>query len=157
MKRQAAPGEEVKPEMAKVEKKGHGGLLTVLMVLVVGIAAGIFLSIFDQMRGIGFGFRPPPFNILDPVLTFRVILSTTSVALLVALIVVYVKMYSETKANFSLGLVVMLGVLLLHSLISYPLVLVRAGPIPIGPGEFLSTADIFMVMAYTIFLYLSLE
>jgi hypothetical protein len=76
---------------------------------------------------------------------------------LVALVVVYVKMYRETKANFSLGLVIMLGALLLHSLISYPLLLVREGQIPIGPGEFLSTADIFMVVAYAVFLYLSLE
>jgi hypothetical protein len=143
--------------MATVEKKGHGGFITVLMVLVVGVAAGVFLSVFDQIRGFGFGFRPPPFNILEPVLTFRVILSTTSVALLVALVVVYVKMYRETKANFSLGLVIMLGALLLHSLISYPLLLVREGQIPIGPGEFLSTADIFMVVAYAVFLYLSLE
>jgi hypothetical protein len=143
--------------MVTVEKKGRGGFRTVMLVLIVGVATGVLLSVFDQMRMFGPGFSPPPFNFIEPVLTLRVILSTTSVALLVALVVVYLRMYRDTKANFSLGLVIMLGALLLHSLISYPLLLVRAGEIPIGPGEFLSTADIFMVVAYAVFLYLSLE
>jgi hypothetical protein len=143
--------------MVIAEKKGHGGFITVVLVLIVGVTAGVLLYVFDQMRGFGLGFHQPPFNFIEPLLTLRVILSTTSVALLVALVVVYLRMYRDTKANFSLGLVIMLGALLLHSLISYPLLLVRAGEIPIGPGEFLSTADIFMVVAYALFLYLSLE
>jgi hypothetical protein len=31
------------------------------------------------------------------------------------------------------------------------------GPVPVGPGEFLPFADIFIIIAYTVFLYLSLE
>jgi hypothetical protein len=147
----------VKPEtVAAVKKKGYSGALWLLVVLAIGIASGFFLSVFEQVRGFRFG-PSPPFGALEPVMTLRVVFSTTNVALLVALLVVYAKMYVETKANFSLGLVVVLAALLLHSLISYPLLVVRAGPIPIGPGEFLSTADIFMLVAYAIFLYLSLE
>jgi hypothetical protein len=146
----------VKPETAATERKGHSGALWLLVVLAFGIIFGILLSLFDQVHGFGPG-HPPPLSFMEPILTLRVIVSTTSVALLVALVVVYVRMYAETKANFSAGLVVVLVALLLHSLISYPLLVGRVGVIPTGPGEFLSTADIFMVVAYAIFLYLSLE
>jgi hypothetical protein len=156
LRRQAAPSEEVKPEMVTAEKKEHSGALWLLIVLAVGISFGALLSLFDQARGFGPG-APPPFSAMEPVMTLRVIVSTTSVALLVALVIVYFRMYMETKANFSAGLVVVLLALLLHSMISYPLVVVRGGIIPVGPGVYLSTADIFMVVAYAIFLYLSLE
>ncbi len=127
-----------------------------MIVLALGISFGAVLSLFAQVRFIGPG-RPPPFAVIEPVLTARVILSTTSVALLLALVVVYLRIYAETKANFAAGIVVLLSALLLHSLISYPLLVVRMGDIATGAGEFLSTADIFMVVAYAIFLYLSLE
>jgi len=146
--------------MGAVEKKGHGAFIWLMAVLLIGIGAGVILSIFDQIHGFGFGFgfgRQLPFNLLEPVLTLNAILSTTSIALLVALLIVYVRLYSETRANFSLGLVIVLCELLLNSLISHPLLLVRAGPIPLGPREFLSTAEIFLVVAYAVFLYLSLE
>ena len=156
MRRQVAPSGEVKPETVAVEKRGHSGIVWLLIVLALGISIGILLSLFAQVRFIGPGPRPPPYT-LEPVLTLRVIVSTTSVALLIALIVVYLRMYAETKANFAAGIVVVLFALLLHSLISYPLLVVRMGSIAVGAGEFLSTADIFMVVAYAILLYLSLE
>jgi len=156
LRRQVAPGGEVKPETVAAEKKGRSGIVWLLIVLALGISIGILLSLFAQVRFIGPGPPPPP-NTLEPVLTLRVIVSTTSVALLIALIVVYLRMYAETKANFAAGIVVVLFALLLHSLISYPLLVVRMGSITVGAGEFLSTADIFMVVAYAILLYLSLE
>jgi len=155
-RREATEGGEVKTGMGQSKKKGHTiSKLWVLVVLAIGIGTGVLLSAFTAARELAFDFYR--FRFIEPVLASRIVLSTTSIALLVALIVVYVKVYRETKANFSLGLLVVLFALLLRSLLSYPLVLLLAGTIPLGPGTFLSSAEIFTVVAYAIFLYLSLE
>ncbi len=52
----------------------------------------------------------------DVFLEFHIILSTVGMALLVALIVVYARTYVQTKANFILGLLVVLFALLLQAL-----------------------------------------
>ena len=77
--------------------------------------------------------------------------------LLVALILVYARTYKQTKANFILGLLVVLFALLLQSLLTYPLLL----ELELTPGfafaVFSPVADIFTIIAYAVFLYLSLE
>ena len=142
--------------MSHVENKEHRtSRVWVLVVIAVGVLAGLALSIFGPgpRVGPGHGFFPQ----MEAVLTLRVILTTTSIALLVSLLVVYLRMYVQTKANFVLGLVVMLSALLLNSVLSHPLLLLQAEPMPFGPGAFLSTADVFTVVAYGVFLFLSLE
>ena len=130
--------------------------LWVPIVLLLGTTLGGLLSLFipavEPFRRFGFG----PFN-EQPILQFHVVLATIEVALLIALMVVYVRIFVETNANFALGLVVVLLALLTHSLLQNPLLLGLAGPVPIGPGAFLPFADIFTIFAYTLFLYLSLE
>jgi hypothetical protein len=79
------------------------------------------------------------------------------VTLLLALLVIYVKMYAETRAAFSLGLVVMLVALLIQSLLSYPLIIGYYGPVSLEPGLSSPSADFLTVCAYAVFLYLSLE
>ncbi len=69
---------------------------------------------------------------------------------------VYLKVYSETRANFALGLVAVLSALLLQTLFSYPLVLGTEGVILV-PGILTTLADFLTIGAYTVFLYLSLE
>ena len=81
----------------------------------------------------------------------HVILSTIEMVLLLALVAVYVKVYVETRANFSLGLLVMLGALTVYSFLSYPLVVGYV----VG-SEFFPYADLLTIVAYSIFLYLSL-
>ena len=144
---------EVNPEINTVDRKGRQVTkLWVLVVLVVGVAMGILLSLFIQVEE----FEHFRFEI-EPVLTFYIVLSTISLAMLISLLVVYSKVYVETKANFALGLVIVLGALLLHSLLSNPILLILLAPIPFGLRPFLSIADVFTVVAYTVFLYLSLE
>jgi len=126
------------------------------MVLILGTALGGVLSLFipavEPFRRFGFG----PFN-EQPILQFHVVLSTIEVALLIALAVVYVRIFVQTKANFAFGLVIVLYALLIHSLLQNPLLLGIFGPVAVGPGPILPFADIFTIFAYTLFLYLSLE
>jgi hypothetical protein len=134
------------------------GKLWVVVVLLVGLVAGVLLSdlaTLPEKSREPFFSRVPVFN-PDPSIRLHIILTTVEVALLVSLVIVYLKVYSETKANFSLGLVIVLAALLLQTLFSYPLVLGTSGVILV-PGLLTTLADFLTIGAYAVFLYLSLE
>ena len=90
-------------------------------------------------------------------LQLHVILSTIEMVLLFSLVIVYVRIYTETRANFSMGILIVLFALLVHSILSYPLTVDQIGPVLLGSGAFFPYPDIFTIIAYTVFLYLSLE
>lgn len=139
-------------------RKSMVGKLWVVVVLLVGLAAGVLLSDLATLpmeSRESFFRRVPLFN-PDPSIRLHIILTTVEVALLVSLVIVYLKVYSETKANFALGLVIVLGALLLQTVFSYPLVLGTEGVILV-PGLLTTLADFLTLGAYTVFLYLSLE
>ena len=126
------------------------------IVLAVGIFLGVLLSFFvPEPPPFGF-WRYAPFE-LEWAIMFHTVLSTVSIALLVALAVIYTRVYAETGARFSLGITIVLLALLVQSLIQYPLFLGLTGPFEPAQDQFLSFADLFTILAYTIFLYLSLE
>jgi hypothetical protein len=124
-------------------------------VLVAGVLVGVVLSSFVP-QPVPFFWRYAPLG-LEPILRFHIVLSTVSIALLVALTVIYVRVYADTGARFALGIVVVLFALLVQSLFQYPLLLGISGPLEVAQGRFLSFADVFTIVAYAVFLYLSLE
>jgi len=135
--------------------------LWVPLVLAIGFVAGEIISYGTEMpeargRGGMFGGRFYPFP-TSPLFPYHVLFTTMEVALLVALVVVYGRMYAETRANFALGLVFVLFALLVQALLSTPLLEDLVGQLQIGPGYSTPAADIFTVCAYTVFLYLSLD
>ena len=140
-------------------KKSRVGKLWVVVVLLGGLVSGVVLSDLatmpDQGRP-GF-FRGVPYFNPDPTIRLHVVLTTVEVALLLSLVVIYLKIYAETKANFALGLVIVLGALLLQTVFSYPLVLGLEGPVLFVQGRLPTISDILTISAYTVFLYLSLE
>jgi hypothetical protein len=145
-------------------KKGGGRYvqkLWVPVVLAIGFVAGEAISYGAEVqeppgRGGPFGthFYPFPTN---PIFPYHVLFTTMAVALLIALVVIYGRMYLETSANFALGLVFVLVALLVQTLLSNPILEDLVGQVPMGPGYSTPTADIFTVCAYTVFLYLSLD
>jgi hypothetical protein len=101
-------------------------------------------------------YCPPAFLLsVQRALMLHVILSTIEIVLLVSLVAVYIRVYLETRANFSLGLIIVLGALLVHSVLSFPLVLSYL-PTLLGSGLFFPYTDLLTIIAYTVFLYLSL-
>jgi hypothetical protein len=129
------------------------------VVLLVSFGLGWLSTIApltpEEPRGTHF---PGPFSFNpDPLLLLHTFLSTVEIVLLISLLAVYVKVYMDSGARFSLGLVFVLSALLLNSIFSYPLVVGMVGPVSVGPGDFLPFADILEIIAYTAFLYLSLE
>jgi len=149
---------------AQAVKRSYTQKLWVPIVLLIGLVVGEILSLATSMetqfgRGQGpfgpFGpFHPFP---TDPLFAYHVIFTTIEVALLIALVLIYSKMYVETKANFALGLVVVLAALLLQAALSYPILDDLSGPVSMQPGYWSPAADVVTICAYTVFLYLSLE
>ncbi len=143
------------------KKHSYTQKLWVPVVIIAGLAIGesiSYLSTGSEEYGPpwgGFGYFPH-FR-TDPVLQSHVVLTTVEVALLLALVTIYVRMYAQTRASFSLGLVVMLFALLVEALLSYPVVIGYYGPVSLEPGLSSPSADVFTVCAYAVFLYLSLE
>jgi len=146
--------------MEQTEKrKGGTGRVWVPVVLIIGVAIGAVLAAMpspatEPWRGHGRGGWGFQVESPDDV---NIILSTVSIALLAALLMVYSKTYRETKAKFALGLVAVLLALLLQSVLSSPLVYGAFGQSSGGLGVFLLFAEIFKMAAFTVFLYLSLE
>jgi hypothetical protein len=123
------------------------------IVLTLGVLAGLVLS-YSITVPYGWRFIPPQFQQL---IIIHTVLSTVSITLLIALTVIYLRVYAETGARFSLGITVVLFALLVQALVQYPLLEGLFVPFGEGQGSFLTSADLFSIAAYTVFLYLSLE
>ncbi len=144
-------------------KRSNLQKLWVPVVLLIGLVIGGLISV-TTAQSAGFEFWQAPNGMLyfhqlppDPAFGYHVILTTVEVALLVSLVVIYARMYAETKANFALGLVVVLVALFLQAVLSYPIVEDLIVTPQIEPGFWSPVADVVSVCAYTVFLYLSLE
>jgi hypothetical protein len=150
-------------EPTKKEDKSHLQKLWVPILLAIGFVAGEVISYGTAMQQPQGGRGPFCFTChfypfpSDPAFGYHIVLTTVEVALLIALVVIYGRMYVETKANFALGLVFVLIALLVQTLLSYPLLQDLIGPVNLGPGYSSQAADIFTICAYTVFLYLSLD
>ncbi len=132
----------------------------VLVVLGVSVLLGIVLAQTIPTPECPPGYFCPPVYLyllsVHEALMLHVILSTIELVLLASLVVVYIKVYSETRARFSLGLTLILGALLVHSLLSYPLVVNDVESVLYGSGLFFPYADFLAIAADSIFLDLSL-
>jgi hypothetical protein len=128
------------------------------IVVLVGVLVGLMIDLLSRPN---FGGPRPPFEPysfrFELIGDFHVILSTTGIALIIALLVVYARTYSETKGNFALGLLVVLSALLFQAALSYPVTFGFVERVSFRPGFSSPIADLFMITAYTVFLYLSLE
>jgi len=124
------------------------------VVVVIGILLGLALSLYPPEPFHYLRLVPPDFQ---TIYTLHAILSTTSISLLVALALVYLRTYAQTGARFALGITVVLLALLVQSLIQYPLILGFGGPFVGGQGKFFLFADVFTIAAYALLLYFSLE
>ncbi len=135
------------------ERRDHLSKLWVPAVLAIGIALGVLVS-YSVPLGFRSRFGTFPFELP---LRLHIVLTILQVILIASLLIVYVRLYAQTNANYALGLVVVLGALFLHSIFSNPFVIGLVGTIPFGPGFFGLLPDLFLDAAYAVFLYLSLE
>ena len=156
-------GTAAEPSQAAEQPSEKGSQISkvwVPVILVLAVLLGIVLgeTIPSPVCPLGY-YCPPPYLYLLSVrgaLMLHVILSTIEIVLLASLVAVYIKVYAETRANFSLGLIIVLGALLVHSFLSYPLVVNEIEPVLYG-SLFFPYTDLLTIVAYSVFLYLSIE
>ena len=129
----------------------------VLVVLAFGTLLGALFALIVRLDIMRSGPGQFFFLTIQRALQLHVILTTIEMVLLFALVMVYIKIYSETRANFSMGILIVLFALLVNSILSFPLTVDDLGPVLLGSGAFFPYPDILTIVAYTIFLYLSLE
>lgn len=134
-----------------------GRLGWVFAVIACGAAVGGLLWLLHPVSAAS--GPPPPGGLAGSANLGRVagIFSLVDLALLVALIVVYVRTYRDTKARFALGLVLFLLALTVQSATS-SLPVIHALGFGFGAlGGFFLVSATFESLALAIFLYLSLE
>ena len=163
------PTDSTAPPKAGKFSRRLRNLLWVVIILLIGAVVGAFSFLFIAPHIVFVGghtpFPFPPFisskaiNALATLIAEHIILSTVSIALLASLLLVYTRTYVQTRANFALGIFVVLLALLFEAILAYPILQLLLGPV--SSSEFSSPlptiASIFTVVAYSVFLYLSLE
>src|SRR5438552_15487033 len=102
---------------AEVTKTRWGASVWVPIVRMIGVGAGLGVLLLPSPVQHPVGRPPPEF---ETFVNFGLILSTLNVALLVALLVIYARMYSDTGASFALGFVLVLGALLAETVVGSP-------------------------------------
>ncbi len=139
------------------DEGGWGRLGWVFLVVAIGAGIGGILWVSHPLTAMA--GPPPPGGPAGSTNLGRVagVASLVDLALLVALIVVYVRTYRDTKARFALGLVLFLLALTVQTATS-SLPLIRALGFGFGAlGGFFLVSAVFESLALAIFLYLSLE
>jgi hypothetical protein len=103
---------------------------------------------------------PPPQNIpgdIEFFYTAKTVVSTLNVTLLVFLLLIYISIYSKTRSEFTIGLIIFSLILLLNALASNPFVVWFFGFRPFGLGPFALLPDLFTTVALIVLLYLSIK
>ncbi len=127
----------------------------VVLVVLVGVVAGVALALLGPAA-----MAPPgPHSGPAPAVSFRapLFVSGLDLVLVLALLGVYVRTFTETRARFALGLVVVLFALFFETLVTSPAVFGAFGYVPGNLGFFFLLGGIFEAAAFAVFLYLSLE
>lgn len=140
-------------------------IIVVLAVIAVAILAAIWAAnaIYQsQIYQPGFPFRhlEPPEYIPGDIELFYIVRTVTSavnITLLVVLIVTYASIYTKTRSEFTIGLLIFAIVFLMKDLASNPFVIGAFGFRLYGLGPFALLPDLFELAALTILLYLSVK
>lgn len=141
--------------------RSGGGIskVWVLVVLAFGLLLGAFFAVtipaatLPPAEGFGRFFMLT----VQRALQLHLVLTTLQIVLLISLVFVYLKTYLDTRANFAMGILIVLFALLIHDLLSFPVAVNQIAPVLLGSGAFFPYPDLFTIVAYVIFLYLSLE
>lgn len=146
-----------------IRTKRIGILLGVLLALAVILA--IFISTYQTGQiGIpnpGSPFSPRPQGSFsgdfELYYTFRTVLSTINIVLTTVLIVNYIGIYRKTRSEFTLGLLLFAGCLLVKDITLNPIIIGLGGFGLYGLGPFAFIPDLFELTALLVLFYLSVK
>ena len=134
-----------------------------MMVVVLGFAIGGHLAATYYLAdGVtrptrqSIHIRPPSSEELQAYFTVRTIVSMINTGLSAIMLVVYTDIYLKTRAQFTIGLVILSAVLLLYSITSNPLLHALSFRV-YGFGLVEALPELFTTVAAVVLLYLSME
>jgi hypothetical protein len=122
----------------------------ILLILVVG---GLLLPATIQQVAAQGGNRMGMRGDQPVYYTAKAFLATVNAILLVILLIVYVGIYSDTKAEFLLGLIIFDVAMLLYAMTSNPLFSGGFGYRGAGLGPFAMLPDLFSLVAVLVLLW----
>lgn len=138
--------------------------IALMVAFVLGLAAaGSLLAAFYLPSDLmSLSTRRPTIKIPDPeelraYLTIRTIVSTINAGLSICLLAVYAGIYMRTRAEFTIGLIMLAATLLLYAVASNPLLHVFFTLRPYGLSLFSGLTELFTTVAVVVLLYLSLK
>ena len=135
-------------------------ILIMVAVAVVAILAVLWATSTPFLAPPPFRERLPPGQIPEDIelfYTIETVVSTVNVTLSVLLLFIYVSIYLKTRSEFTIGLIIFSVVLLLHALVSIPLLHRVFGFYEFGLGPFAMLPDLFTFGALLVLLYLSVK
>jgi hypothetical protein len=136
-------------------------IMVYIGIIVVTIILGLLLSsmLIEAFSSFEFPFEIPPeyMPVIGMIITVKTIIGVMNLGLLFLMLGIYIDLYRKIKTNFTAGLLLLIAVLLLNTLTSNPLIFLRWGFPPVGPGFGFIIPDLFTTVALTVLFYLSLE
>ncbi len=137
------------------------GLIIATLVVVAFLAVLWASSTFRFLFPFPFGPRVRPQGSIPGDIEFfytaKTVVSTINVTLLIFLLAIYANIYAKTHSEFTIGLMIFSGVLLLNALASNPVVIWLFGFGAFGLGPFALLPDLFTLVALGVLLYLSVK
>lgn len=130
--------------------------LILVTLVVVGVLATLWATYPEPFEG----RPPPPYEVRGDIELFysvETIVSTINATLSIFLLAIYIGIYQKTRSEFTLGLIIFSAVLLLHALVSIPLIFRAFGFYERGLGPFAMLPDLFSLAALAVLLYLSVK
>ena len=136
--------------------------LVIATLVAAALLAMLWATIFmpippfrprEELRHIG---APIPGDI-ELYYTVKTVVSTINIALLIILLILYIGIYTRTKSEFTIGLIIFSMVLLLTALTSNPIVDWAFGFRAFGLGPFAMLPDLFTCIALAILLYFTVQ
>jgi len=137
--------------------------IALMVAAVLGLAiAGYFAATYYLEDGMtrpthpSIRIRPPSAEELHVYFTVRTIVSMINAGLSVILLIVYAEIYVKTRAQFTIGLVILSAVLLFYAITSNPLLQALSFRV-YGFGLVGALPELFTAIAAVVLLYLSVE
>ncbi|MCK5397602.1 MAG: hypothetical protein KAJ33_05075 [Thermoplasmata archaeon] len=136
--------------------------MIILLIMTAGLIGVLLANTYYDAPDREYPNQISPPDRLDPedrdrYISTKVAFCMINLVLSSILIMIYVKVYRETKAEFTIGLIIMMFSLFLYALLSNPLLPILFGYKVFGIGPFSMLPDLFSMVALSILLYLGLK
>ena len=127
------------------------------LILISGIVGAVLGHLFITLPE-GPGIHPRwDLEVFKTFLTAKSAITMINMTISTILIAIYVKLYRNTKSEFTIGLIIVMLALLLYAITSNPLSPMAFGFRNPGLGPFSLLPDLFTTIALAVLLYLSLK